>query len=657
MKNTYGFCICFLMFQWVVFSQQAPKEVLFTIDQKPYYTDEFLRVYYKNLDLVKDETQKDPDHYLELFLGYKLKIAKAYALGLQENQSYQNELKSYRNQLAKNYLTDSKVTKELVDEAYERMQKEVKASHILVLVDEGAAPQDTLQAYKKIMAYRERITKGEDFGLVAQAHSEDPSARENGGSLGFFSAFRMVYPFETAAYKTPVGSVSMPIRTRFGYHLIKVDEVRPHRGDITVAHIMILNDPNGDESVNAQAKKTIEEIYQKLMQGERFDELARQFSQDKSSAARGGQLNRFSSGQLSSEAFENVAFSLNTPGQISAPFETAFGWHVVSLIEKHPPRSFEELQPEIEQKIGRDERSRLIAASMNEKLRAKYKAKRNDKMYQAIVKTLNDTYYDGEWNMPENLEPFRGNLVTLHNKTFSGTDFLSYLYNQQRNGELPKPIQKLAERRYRDFTDAKLNEIYNDNLENEFPEFAAVMEEYRDGLLLFELMEKEIWEKSKTDTLGLQQFYAKHINRYQWKNRIDGFVASTTRQDMAQKALDLIKKGKTIDEIKQALNSKETLHIMTVKGIFEQGHEALPKTYTLSKGISEIIREGEYFYVVKADEFMPAGAKSFEECRGRVINDYQQFLEENWVNDLKKTFKVEVNRPVFERMKAKMKRS
>jgi peptidyl-prolyl cis-trans isomerase SurA len=247
--------------------------------------------------------------------------------------------------------------------------------------------------------------------------------------------------------------------------------------------------------------------------------------------------------------------------------------------------------------------------------------------------------------------------LTLHNKTLSGTDFLSYLYNQQRNGELPKPIQKLAESRYREFTDAKLNEIYNDNLENEFPEFASIMEEYRDGLLLFELMEKEIWEKSKTDTLGLQQFHAKHLNRYQWKDRIEGFVASTTRQDMAQKVLEMVKKGKSVDEIKEALNSKESLNVMTVKATFEKGHDALPKSYDMKIGVSEIIKEGDYFYIVKANEFMPAGPKAFDECRGRVINDYQQFLEENWVNELKKSFKIEVDYSVFERMKAKMKRS
>lgn len=639
----------------MVFSQQASKEVLFTIDQKPYYTDEFLRMYYKNLDLVKDETQKDPDHYLDLFLGYKLKIAKAHALELYKSQSYQNELKSYRDQLAKNYLTDTKITQELIEEAFERMQIELKASHILVLLDEGAASQDTLNAYKKIMALRDRIVKGEDFGEVAQAHSEDPSAKENRGSLGFFSAFRMVYAFESAAFNTPVGSVSQPIRTRFGYHLIKVEEVRPNRGDITVAHIMILNDPNGDEAVNIQSKKTIEEIYQKLMQGEPFDELARQFSQDKSSASRGGQINRFSSGQLSSEAFENAAFSMSNSGDISAPFETEFGWHIITLIEKHPAKTFEELKPEIEQKIKIDERSRLIKATLNEKLRSQYKAKRNEKMYRSILKSVDSTYYQGEWSMPEQLDPFRSVLVTLKDRAYSGVDFLTYLYNQQPNGKLFKPIQKLVEIRYGEFLDLKLNEIYNDNLENEFPEFAEVMEEYRDGLLLFELMEKEIWEKSKTDTIGLQQFYAKNQNRYQWKDRIEGFVASTTRQDIALKALDMIKKGKSIDQIKEALNSEESLNVMTVKGTFEQGHDTLPKAYILKNGVSEIIREGDYFYVVNAMEFQPSGPKAFEECRGRVINDYQQFLEENWINELKKSFKVEVNRPVFERIKAKMK--
>jgi peptidyl-prolyl cis-trans isomerase SurA len=282
-----------LMTSVATFAQKNTKEVLFTIDQKPYYTDEFKRVYNKNLDLVKDESQKDLNQYLELYIGYKLKISKAYELGLQNGTAYINELKSYRNQLSKNYLTDTKVTKELVDEAYKRSLKEIKASHILVLVDENASPADTLAAYKKISTIRDRAVKGENFGELAFSSSEDPSAKENKGELGYFSTFRMVYPFESAAYTTKKGEISKIVRTRFGYHILNVEDIRDNRGELSAAHIMITVDKSASEEEQAKAKNTIDDIYKKLQQGEDFATLAKQFSQDKSSAPKGGVLNKF----------------------------------------------------------------------------------------------------------------------------------------------------------------------------------------------------------------------------------------------------------------------------------------------------------------------------------------------------------------------------
>ena len=250
--------IAFFSIASLVFSQSKSKEVLFTIDGKPFYTDEFARVYNKNLDLVKDESQKDLDQYLELFLGYKLKVSKAYKIGLQNSEQYKNELATYRSQLAKNYTTDSKVTKELTQEAYQRTQKEVNASHILIMCDENALPADTLIAYNKIKEIRAKIVNGADFDSVAQSESQDPSAKENKGNLGYFSAFRMVYPFESAAFSTPKGAVSNITRTKFGYHLIKVNEIRDNRGEITVAHIMILN--NKDNANDSKPKNTIDDI-------------------------------------------------------------------------------------------------------------------------------------------------------------------------------------------------------------------------------------------------------------------------------------------------------------------------------------------------------------------------------------------------------------
>ena len=641
--------ICFLGLS----AQDTSQKVLFTIDNTPYYTDEFVRVYQKNLDLVKDESQKDLNQYLDLFIGYKLKIKKANQLGLQDGVAYKNELKSYRDQLAKNYVTDSKVTEELIQEAYERSKKEVNASHILLLVDENAAPQDTLKGYQRIMDIRKRALQGEDFGILAQTLSEDPSAKENKGNLGYFSVFRMVYPFETAAYKTAEGQVSLPVRTRFGYHLIKVNAIRENRGEVKVAHIMIFSS-TADGSPNADSENTINDIYKKLQQGESFEDLARQFSQDQATAVKGGVLNPFASGQLSSEEFEDTAFSLTKEHPISKPIQTQYGWHIVKLIERMPMKSLDFSKQEIETKISRDDRSRLIEESINEKLHKRYQVKRNEKNFQLALKVANNSLYTNEWNLPENLKPYQDVLFSFANKTHTIEDFLIYLYSQQKEGLGIKPLTKLVDQKYQDFVDLSLKEYYNANLENEFPEFASIMEEYRDGLLLFELMEKEIWTKSKNDTIGLTSYFEKNSQKYQWKNRFDVMILSTTKEEVAKKAHKMVKKNKSADDIKEAFNTKEVVNVMITSGVFEENSEALPKNISPTKGISEVLSQNNYFYVVTVKDYIPAGPKLLEECKGRVINDYQQFLEENWVSQLKQEYQVKVDATVFQAVKMQM---
>ncbi len=641
------------------FAQNSTKEVLFTIDNKSYYTDEFARVYKKNLDLVKDESQKDLNQYLELFVGYKLKINKANKLGLQDGPAYQNELKSYRSQLSKNYTSDSKVTKELVEEGYKRFLKEIKASHILFSVDENAAPEDTLKVYKQALEVRKRAIAGEDFGKLAAEFSQDPSAKDNNGNLGYFTAFRMVYAFETGAYKTPKGSISNPVRTRFGYHLIKVDDVRDNRGDVVVAHIMIMNPSANPENKDEEdkGKNTIQDIYKKLQQGEKFEDLAKQFSEDKSSSTKGGVLNRFGSGQLSSEEFENVAFNLTKENPVSEPFKSQYGWHIVKLIDKFAVKSIDEMRSDLESKVSKDDRSRLITASMNEKLRKKYSIKRDDKFYAVLSKIVTNDIYEGKWEIPSDLKSYNKNLATINaTKSITGAAFLNYIKDQQKSKITLKPISKLINKFYDTYLDQELSQYYDDNLEKEFPEFSAVMDEYRDGLLLFDLMEKEIWTKSKTDSLGLKSFYDKNLKNYQWKNRLDVTILSSTKLDIIKKAQKYFKNDKSVDFIKEKLNIKDgAVNIMSKVGVFEEGNEALPKSLKFETGISDIIKEGEYYFVTKVNETLPAGPKSLEECKGKAINDYQQYLEENWVKDLKNEFKVEVNQSVFESVKKQLK--
>ena len=659
MKMKQLFFGLLLSLNLIGFAQNSTKEVLFTIDNKSYYTDEFARVYKKNLDLVKDESQKDLNQYLELFVGYKLKINKANKLGLQDGPAYQNELKSYRSQLSKNYTSDSKVTKELVEEGYKRFLKEIKASHILFSLDENAAPEDTLKVYKQALEVRKRAIAGEDFGKLAAEFSQDPSAKDNNGNLGYFTAFRMVYAFETGAYKTPKGSISNPVRTRFGYHLIKVDDVRDNRGDVVVAHIMIMNPSANPENKDEEdkGKNTIQDIYKKLQQGEKFEDLAKQFSEDKSSSTKGGVLNRFGSGQLSSEEFENVAFNLTKENPVSEPFKSQYGWHIVKLIDKFAVKSIDEMRSDLESKVSKDDRSRLITASMNEKLRKKYSIKRDDKFYAVLSKIVTNDIYEGKWETPSDLKSYNKNLATINaTKSITGAAFLNYIKDQQKSKITLKPISKLINKFYDTYLDQELSQYYDDNLEKEFPEFSAVMDEYRDGLLLFDLMEKEIWTKSKTDSLGLKSFYDKNLKNYQWKNRLDVTILSSTKLDIIKKAQKYFKNDKSVDFIKEKLNIKDgAVNIMSKVGVFEEGNEALPKSLKFETGISDIIKEGEYYFVTKVNETLPAGPKSLEECKGKAINDYQQYLEENWVKDLKNEFKVEVNQSVFESVKKQLK--
>lgn len=638
-------------------AQNNSKEVLFKIDNNPYYTDEFVRVYNKNLDLVKDDSQKNLDHYLDLFIGYKLKVNKAQKLELDKNPNYIAELNSYRNQLAKKYLTDSKVTKELVQEAYDRSLKEVNASHILIMIDENASPADTLKAYHRILDIRKKAVSGTPFEELANQYSEDKYGDEgvhNGGNLGYFSAFRMVYPFENGAFQTKKGEVSKPIRSQFGYHIIKVNDVRESRGSISVAHILVLKKLEGFP--DDKAKQRIEEIYAKIKQGENFAELAKQFSDDKNSAPKGGKLATLSSGESNSMEFEDAAFSLSKENPISKPIETPYGYHIIQFLDKVPVKSFAEMEADLESKIKRDERSILITNSLNDQLKAKYKINLNKKNATAAIKLLNENYYSQNFKIPTTSKILNNELFSIKEQKITIEDFLKFVEQEQNKIKDIKPLQVLGEKLMEKFTDFKINTYYNENLENEFADFANAMGEYKDGLLLFDLMDKEVWEKAKTDTIGLQKFYEKNIQNYTWKKRFDVTILSSTNEEIIKKAHKFLKQKKSTDFIKQKLNTANRIDIIEKTGVFEQDHNNIPQHVKLKKGLNDVFKDGNYFYAVQVNDIIEEGNKKLEECKGKVINDYQQHLEDNMVSELKKEFKVTVDPTIFEKVKKQIKK-
>ena len=365
--------IC-LLFSFVLIAQKKEK-VLVSIDNEKITVQEFKRVYEKNLDAIDNEEAKDIDNNLELFINYKLKVREAYAIKLDTLSSYKKEIETYRNQLSAPYLQDSAFINQLVRDAYFRTKNEVKAKHILIRTPKVPTPKDTLEAYQKIIKIRNRIVNGEDFEKVAEEVSEDPSARDfngrkgNKGNLGYFSAFKMVFPFEDAAYNTKVGQVSKPFRTRFGYHILKVDEFRPSKGEVEVAHILV-------KDLSKKGEDKINEVYAKLNKDEQFGSLAERYSDDAGTKSRDGKLRKFGTGVMV-KSFEDVAFSLEKEGEYSKPFKTRFGWHIVQLIKKHPVQPFDEIKIDLENRIKSSSRAQLSQNAVIERLKEKYSIQEN----------------------------------------------------------------------------------------------------------------------------------------------------------------------------------------------------------------------------------------------------------------------------------------
>lgn len=649
MKIKYFF-IAFLAFSILESNAQTSNDdVLFTIDGDKVYASEFLRVYNKNLDLVQDESQKNVDEYLKLFTSYKLKLKEAEALGFNKKPSYLREFENYKQQLIKNYITDSEVTDALVEEAYERISYDIKANHILVKVAENANPQDTLKAYNKIIGLRERALN-EGFDIVRKEVHNGQTVY--GEDLGYFSGFKMVYKFENAAFNTPINSISKPFRTRFGYHIVNVLDKRKSRGELTVAHIMVVKKVG--DSLAEKPENRIQDIYKKLKQGEDFEALAKQFSDDKNSAPKGGMLTPFSSGQIRAQEFEDAAFNLKNIEDISKPFQTQYGWHIVKLYNKKLIPPFEDMKLELQEKVKRDSRSKLIDEALFSKLKSQYKIEENKEALDYFASILNEDYYKRTWELPVDVDNVKA-FLKIEQKQFSYKDFGEYLIKTKGNTVAKTSIIDLVSKKYEAFLNDKLVEYKEANLENENEEFAHVLGEYRDGLLLFDLMETTIWNSSRTDSTSIQNYYDAHQDKYLFPKRIDAIVASSVKQKTLKKVSKLLKKGLSLDEIKVEVNTNDDIQIIFTSDIMDESHQALPEEFLFQKGISKIYNHNNGYVVVKVNDILPETKKTFEEAKGLVISDYQNYKEETWLKGLSNKFKVVINDEVLNKIKKQIK--
>jgi peptidyl-prolyl cis-trans isomerase SurA len=627
----------------------AKDPVLMSINGKDITKSEFEHIFKKNNPKDAKIDRAALDEYLELFINFKLKVAAAEAEGKDTLRTFKNELSGYRRQLAEPYLRDKDVNEMLIQEAYDRSKTDIHASHILISVDQNALPKDTLEAYKKVMKARERVLKGESFENVARQISEDPSAKQNGGDLGFFTSMMMVYPFENAAYNTPVGEMSMPVRTRFGYHLLKVHDRRPAQGQVRVAHIMVRVPENATDSMERELKVKTDEIYQRVLKGEDFGDLAQKYSDDRTSGKNGGQLAWFGTGRMVPE-FEKAAFALKTDGEVSTPVRSSFGYHIIKLLEKKGIPSFDEMKGELKMKISKDSRSQLSRTAVIDRVKAENNFKEDIKALEELIKVVDTTYLNAKWDK-EKAEKLLKNLFSIGNKSYTQFDFADYLeFNQSRLAN-DTDVPALVRKTYKNWVEDKIIAFEDEQLENKYDQFRLLMQEYRDGILLFEITDKMVWSKALEDSAGLAAFHEANKSKYMWAERTDAVIYTAKDEKTAKAARKLInkrmKKGYQPEDILKEINKSSQLNLSIQKGLFSAGDNEIIDMIAKSEGVSPNYNRPEGLVFVVVNKILAPQPKSISEARGLITSDYQNYLEKEWLKELRKNYPVQVNKEIL----------
>jgi peptidyl-prolyl cis-trans isomerase SurA len=731
-----------------------------TLGTYPVSTREFGYVYKKNNGTAADYgTRASVNDYLTLYTNFRLKVIDAEKHGLDTTQAFRRELEGYKQQLAQPYLTEKGVTDQLVREAYTRMSQEVNASHILIRVAPDANPSDTLAAYQKATALRQRLLAGEDFSTVARANSEDPSAAENGGKLGYFTSMQMVYPFETAAYQTAVGQVSQPVRTRFGYHLIKVNDRRAAQGEIKVAHLMVRVTPQAPKADSATAHKKINELYGRLRKGESWDKLVAQFSEDAGSAANGGELPPFGTGRMI-PSFEEVAFKLQKPGEIAPPVQTPYGWHIIKLLEKQPIPAFTAMEATLKNKVGKDSRSELNRAAFLKRIRqedqfVEIPAAKALAFAQADTALVHGRFKFNPATMTASgakaskaTKKAGGDklpLFTIMGKPYLVSDFLTYVQQNQRPRPKAQPTFAM-EQLYDQYVDQSLTDFEKNSLDTKYEDYRMLVKEYRDGILLFQLMDEKVWSKAIEDTAGLKKFFLANQANYQFGQRVRGTVISAASSQVLNKAQRELTKGRypvagragsalvhfkagtttpatangtaVLDDLARRmaqdtalsvtvaghikrgessalarqraaaaidylakngkverrrlatvsanattadgdtrvtlfsnatsaleanLNAQNPLAVQIQQRTFQKGdNKVLDEYFTRPVGTYTTQRDGRYYAII-VNQALPAGPKALNDARGQATSDYQNYLEKQWIEQLRQQYPVKVN--------------
>ena len=628
-------------------SALAQDDTLFTIDGIPVMKSEFERIYQKN-NHVEGVENKSVEEYLELFINFKLKVLEAKRLGFDTVPSFVKELAGYREQLEKPYLQDRNVIDALVREAYYRTLNEVNASHIMVRVPENHSPADTLQAYQRILDLRKKVLAGESFEKLARELSDDPSAKTNEGRLGWFSAFTMVFAFENAAYHTAVGEVSMPVRSKYGYHLIKVNATRPALGEIKLAHIMTRADKNTSEEQIGKATEKIDQYYDMLKKGDSFTEVAKQYSEDAGTARNGGQMRWLRSGELPANIEEQV-FLLKDSGSITAPLRSDYGWHIFQLQDKRSLPSFESMKSKLEERVLGDERGKIADNAMIAMVKKESGYLDYPENVDALASLMDSSVYLGSWE-PQSAGDLIEPVFSIGGRDYTQMELAKFMSG--RNYRTSESLQVIVQKKCAEFANNELIAWEKNRLEDKNPEFKSLMQEYHDGILLFNISDQMVWSKAVSDSLGLQNFYSQHQQNYTWQERAD--VSVYTLKDVSY--LDLTRKlarkratrGWTVSVITNLICNGDSIPCVVVTdGRYEKGDHRVTGPFTWKKGFLSVTEEDGTWKVLVVNDIIAPMSKQLDEIRGQATADYQNYLDQQWIAALRAKYPVIVNKEVL----------
>jgi peptidyl-prolyl cis-trans isomerase SurA len=628
-----------LLFVSGVYAQKG-NDVLLKVGDYPVTAAEFRYIYEKNNGSSADYSEKSIKEYLDLYTKFKLKVQKAKAMRLDTISELNIELAGYRKQLASSYLIDKEVTEELLKELYERMKYDVEFSHIFIPAAENALQKVKDEARMKLLDIKSRVIGGLSFEKAAMEYSEDKNTGASGGYMGYFTAKMPVgfYHLESALYNTPVGKISDIVESKIGFHLIKVLNKRPARGQIEVAHILFRSDQ----------KTLADSVYRNLLSGGSFDDAVTSYSSDRNSVRNKGILPIFGINTFDNN-FEEAAYMLSTDGAISAPVSTRSGWHIIKRISKPASDSYDIFVRRNKNTIIKDQRFDVAKFKLIEDIKKTNAFRAYPEVLSGFTAGLDDEFYSYKWS-PSVQDP--GAILFQFGKVkdFTVKDFAEYCRKNTKTRlkyDRSKPLNEVTAELYNDYVNDMVMEFEEQHLEEKYPDFKSLMREYEEGILLFEATKISVWDKANQDTIGLEQFFNSHNAKYKTDEKLKAefYTIFSSKKKEADKIIAFARKNTGAGTLNK-FNRKKTL-VEYSEGEYDRRAREVMGVEWKENQISGIAYNEKDTRFVKVLKIFPSRQKSLSEARGYAVADYQDYLESQWIKQLKEEFSVQINESVL----------